>query len=260
MKAYITGANGFIGKNLIKKLEGDVTAVPHDEITTTKYKPFDYFFFLSTFGNMYHHEGDLKVFQANVLDPLYVIQQVKDIKFKCFVYISTSSVRLKTQTMYSRAKKATEEILLSHAEKYNLPICIIRPFSITGVGEQKEHLIPQLIRSCMEKEQINFVPHPRHDFIDVQDVVDGLINLAEHKARGIFELGTGKEYTNQEVLEKVEKITGRKANINKVESLRSYDADTWVSLNYKARSYGWLPKKTLDDSIKEMVAEYMPWC
>jgi nucleoside-diphosphate-sugar epimerase len=185
-----------------------------------------------------------------------VLLQIKKYKFKSFVFISTSSVRLKRQTTYSRCKKAAEEILLSMMEKYDLPICIIRPFSITGVGEQSEHLIPVLIDAAYTGKEVDFTPEPTHDFIDVEDVVEGIINLSEHSARGVFELGTGIKTTNFEVLELVEKITEKKVKARFIDNLRPYDNKDWVSTNFKSRSYGWLPKKTLEQSITEMVDAY----
>jgi nucleoside-diphosphate-sugar epimerase len=128
--------------------------------------------------------------------------------------------------------------------------------SITGLGEQKEHLIPSLIRSCETGERLNFVPGATHDFIDVSDVVGAILNLSGVSARGIFEVGWGKRYSNQEVLDLVEKITGKKANITKVDSMRPYDNYGWQSTNFKARSWGWLPTKTLEQSISEMVEAY----
>ena len=190
----------------------------------------------------FHTEND-KILQANIIDLIHVLQEAVKHEFKSFVFISTSSVKLKVQTMYSRTKKAAEEILLAFMENYEVPICIVRPLSITGVGEQPQHLIPTLINSCMTGELVNFVPNSVHDFIDVEDVVDGILNLSDNRARGIFELGSGIKYTNQEVLKIVEKATGKKANINVVNSLRSYDNMDWVSQNFKARGYGWVPKR-----------------
>lgn len=254
---YCTGSSGFLGKHLLKALKGkDVVCIPHDKIASYKFEPYDYFYFLSTYGNMHFHEDSVKIFKANIIDLISILKKTGGQTFKSFVFISTSSVKLRTQTMYSRSKKAAEEILLSCMEKYKAPICIIRPFSITGIGEQKEHLIPTLIKSCMTGELVNFVPSPVHDFIDVSDIISGILNLSQHSAKGIFELGTGKQYTNQQVLEIVEKATGKKANINIVDRLRDYDNENWRSINYRARSYGWLPKKSLEQSIKEMVAEY----
>lgn len=245
---YLTGL-GFIGKNLAKKRE--VTHIPHAKIKSIELEPFDYFYFFSSYGNMADHEDENKIFKANVEDLMTILMKIKGMKFKSFVYISTSSVMLKTQTTYSRMKRVAEEILLAYMERHDVPICIIRPFSVTGVGEQKEHLIPTLIRAAKSGRTIPFVPHPVHDFIDVDDLTDGIISLSEHGARGIFQLGTGIGTTNQQVLDIVEKITGKKIKTNIVSNLRNYDNTNWVSNNFKARSFGWLPKKTLEQSIRE---------
>lgn len=250
---YITGANGFLGSHLLEKLGEGTVAIPHKYISEVVLEPFDHFYFCSTYGNMAQHDDDDATLKANVTDLVCMIEQASKLKFKSFTYISTSSVKLPVQTMYSRSKKAAEEILLAFMEKYNLPISIIRPFSITGVGEQKEHLIPKLIDSCLNGTSMPLTPFPRHDFVDVDDVVEGILNLSYNHARGIFELGTGTMHSNQEVMKLVEQATGKKANIHTVGEVRAYDSDWWVSNNFKSRSWGWLPVKTLEQSIKEMV-------
>src|SRR3990167_5957066 len=199
-----------------------------------------------------------KIVKANVGDLISVLNQI-DWKngLKSFVYISSSDLKLRKQTMYSRTKKASEEILLAYMEKYNAPITIVRPFSVTGAGEQPEHLIPTLIRSCMVGEEMPFVPDACHDFVDVEDVVEGILNLSGRHEKGIFELGSGKSYRNDQVKDIVEKATGKKAKINIVRNLRSYDNWDWVSRNFRAREYGWKPTKTLEQSISEMVEQYV---
>ena len=251
-RIYVTGAKGFLGSHLIKRLK-DPICIPHEEIRDIKLQQYDRFFFLSAYGNMAWHDDDEKIFQANIRDLIYILTQKATYKgFQSFTFISTSSVRLPIQTMYSRTKRAAEEILLAFMEKHKLPIQIIRPFSITGVGEQKEHLIPKLIESAYDGSVVNLVPEPVHDFIDVEDVVDGIMSLTEHSARGIFELGTGIQHSNLQVKEIVEKIVGN-INVNITPQERDYDTTSWVSTNFKARGYGWLPKKKLEQSIKEMV-------
>jgi nucleoside-diphosphate-sugar epimerase len=90
----------------------------------------------------------------------------------------------------------------------------------------------------------------------VDDVVSGIITLAEAGAAGIFELGSGKEYANIEVLELVERLSGRHANITLVDSLRPYDTTGWVSTGRSARDYGWRPAKSLEQSIMEMITRF----
>ena len=256
---YVTGSSGFLGKHLLTKLSSPIS-IPHSKLSTIKLEDFDRFFYLASYGNLIEHDngpdGTAKVVKANVTDLCHVLDQAIRHKFKSFVFMSTSSVKLQVQTTYSRTKRAAEEILLAYREKYHVQIIIVRPFSITGCGEQPSHLIPTLIRSCMTGEKINFVKEPKHDFIDVEDIVDGLLNLSDNQAGGIYELGSGKSYSNQEVLEIVEKVIGKKANVNNVSCLRSYDNLNWVSTNFRARSFGWLPKKSLEQSIVEMVKQY----
>ena len=250
----ITGSSGFIGRNLVKRLNNPIR-IPHEDILYTDWSKATKVYFLSAYGNMYGQDEEQKIIQANLIDLCFVLATVDWSKIESFVYVSTSSVKLKRQTMYSRSKKAAEEILLAYMEKYDAPITIIRPLSVTGVGEQKEHLIPKLIDSCLNNTPMDFVQEPTHDFIDVQDLVDGIMNLSNNKAKGIFELGTGEMISNLKVLEIVRKVTGKMANIRLVSSLRPYDTEKWVSENFKARGWGWLAKKTLEQSITEMVNE-----
>lgn len=259
MKGYITGANGFIGKHLVKKLTNediDLTAIPHEYIQTAKIQPFQFFYFLSSYGNLYNQKDDKEIYKANLEDVESVLEKIKQLKIHSFIYLSTSSVKLRTQTMYSRAKRAAEELLLSYMEKYDLPICIIRPYTVIGVGEHEQHLIPTLIDAAFKGKLVNFVSMPVHDYIDVDDFVNGVWSLSQHKARGIFELGTGKQHSNLEILQLVEAITGKRVKVNYVDSMRSYDTPMWVSTNFKARGYGWLPQKTLSQTILEMVEDY----
>jgi len=107
----------------------------------------------------------------------------------------------------------------------------------------------------MEGEEMTFDPYPVHDFIDVEDVVDAMIRLAYDRATGTFEFGNGIPYTNNEVKERVEEITGKKANVKLTTHLRPYDSSTWY-LQQQPTNWYWQPKKFLSTSITEMVEAY----
>lgn len=254
-RSVATGASGFVGSHLMDKLRSADT-IPHTQIQSTDFGKYKNIYFLSTYGNMADHDDSHAIVNANVSDLVHVLQTADLGRMDSMVFVSTSSVRLPVQTMYSRTKKAAEEILLGYMEKYNAPIAIVRPYSITGVGEQPKHLIPTLIRSCLDGEPMDFVPDPVHDFIDVDDFVDGLLFVSERGTKGIYEIGSGEAYSNELVKEMVEEATGKKANVNVVRALRAYDTGEWVMRNTRMRDMGWMPKKTLQQSIKEMVEEY----
>lgn len=244
----ITGASGFIGSHLMKRLNKEFVAprvIAHEDIIRGNFE-CDILFFLSTYGNMAHHGNHYAVIHANVMDVIRAISWSP----KWLLFMSSSSVNLPVQTPYSRSKRAAEEILQAVPL---LKSCIVRPYSVTGVGEQKEHLIPTLIRSCMEGTPMDFDASPVHDFVDVEDVVDGLVTLADQEFTGIIEFGNGIAYSNQDVRELVEKVCSSKANIQSHLRLRAYDNTSWYCREHHPL---WKPKKSLEMSVHEMVEAY----
>ena len=243
---YLLRGTGFIGSNLRKELP-EYLDLPRDWDFAPQ---ADNIFYLASYGNYYDQIGVEEIYKANLTEPIRLLNQLHD--FNSFVYISTSSVLLPTQTFYSASKGAMEELVRVWYGRFKTPVVCVRPSSVTGVGEQPQHLIPKLIRSCLYGESMPFVEEPTHDFIDVFDFVQGLLyvsnNIDRFKGKSV-NISFGRSYSNQEVLKLVEEITGKKANIKMVESLRSYDAQNWEVPD----DLPFIPKKTLRQIIREMV-------
>lgn len=243
---YVTGTSGFIGSHLCQKLCGDTFKKHHG---SECFLPARRYFVLGAYGNMAHQTDAITMYYSNVEEPSRLAIEARAVKeCESFVFVSTSSVKLPVQTPYSRTKRAAEEVLLSLD---NLPLCIVRPFSVTGVGEQRSHLIPTLIRSCLHGERMKFDPAPVHDFIDVDDLCDQMIDLANACSTGVFEIGKGIGVRNAEVRELVEDVCGTTANAEIVSGLRSYDNQKW-----HAETLTDAPVKSLRKSIEEMVEAY----
>lgn len=266
MKWIISGSRGFLGSRLALHLinKGEqVRSIPRDLLYNyydlKKYleseKP-DVIVHLAAWGN-HSTQTDLdKIVASNIGCTTTLLQASKNVNFKAFINTSTSSVYLPRQTFYSASKQATENICHAFFQEHNKPIISIRPASITGSGEQETHLIPTLIRSCLYEEEIPFVSEPTHDFIDVRDFVSAIEtivkNISISKGK-VFNISNNKSYSNEEVKNIIEKITGRKALINRVASLRSYDHLDWKIDNSELLKLGWKPKYSLEKSIRFMV-------
>lgn len=266
-KVVISGATGFIGQHLVKRLEKDgmqVYTIPHEKLKNPTFlkSHFSIFqpsiiFHLSSYGNLIHQQDDAEIIQANVNNLFNLLEASRGIEYTNFINFSTSSVTLPVQTMYSATKLAGEAICNVYAHKYGKSITSVRPYTVIGVGEHSEHLIPTLIRSCLTGEKMRFVSEPTHDFIGVNDFIDAIsLIIQNYYLKGeVIDIGTGVKTSNREVLNMVEKVTGKKANILPVESMRSYDTDDWVADNIIIKELGWKQKESLEQIITKMVHE-----
>jgi len=274
-EVYISGAHsGFIGGKFAEDIElhhPTFKVVKGDREGSCHNWPYIILDFAS-YGN-YHNQKDVaKVYEANVIRLLHLLQHTNHIEYKAFIVTGTSSeygkadipmheaLLPKPDSFYAAAKTAGINLAQTWARLQDKPIVCIRPFSVTGPGEQGNHLIPTLIRGCMEGLEVPLVPHPVHDFIDIRDFISGvwrIVDRAKDLKGEIINIGSGKQYTNQEVLEMVEKATHKKAAVRTVDGMRDYDKKLWVADNFRLKSLGWEPKFTLQDSINDMVKEYV---
>jgi len=257
--AEVSGSHGFLGTHLSRSLERSgfkVNYLGRDGVITSGGIVFD----LAAYGNMAGHTaGPWETYRANTLRVARTLECIRETGAK-LIYVSTSSVALPTQTFYSASKRATEEMIGIAVRDWGVKAAIVRPFTVIGSGEQRDHLIPTLINSCIYGLEMPFVERPVHDFVDVDDFVDALLIIAEKgKFQGeIYEVGSGIQRTNRYIRQVVERALNNKANVKVVESLRRYDTKNWKANNRLIYSLGWKPKRTLEETIKVMTADYLP--
>lgn len=264
--AIITGS-GFISKHLQERFKKDnieFLVIRHEEFwdydslekKIIAYNPM-LIFHTSAFGNLVTQQDENEIIQANVIHLFLLLQATKTIPYKAFINFSSSSTLQPYETLYSATKGSGERICKAFATKYEKNIITVLPYTVVGVGEAKEHLIPTLIRSCLTGEKMNFIGTPVHDFISVNDFIDALKLIVNHyHLKGNVEIGSGISTSNEEVLKLVEEVTGKKANITRVSSMRSYDNNSWKANTAIISSLGWVQKENLKKVIEDMVDEY----
>jgi len=279
VKEIVCGAGGFLGTNLRQHLEAkgkEIIVMPVEMLLDIPQmhqllkdnEPYN-FYYLAAYGNLHGQDDIDETFRASVIKLLNVLQATKDTQCEAFITAGTTSeygnktvpmtedLMLDPETFYGAAKAAGTHLAQVWAKRNGTPIVIFRPASITGVGEQPIHLIPTLIRSCLFQEVMPFVGEPMHDYVNVLDVCSALELLSEHakEHRGeIFNVGTGTQTSNLLIKEMIEDITKKRANINLAAKINPLNlSQVWIADSTKLNTLGWKPKKTLYQTLKDMV-------
>lgn len=243
-KALVTGANGFIGKHLttyLKEKNIEVIPLPHDIFYSyeenlerfVKDAQADYIFHLATYGNLSEQAKYIDdIYSGTILSTYNLLKATRKLHYKAFVNISSSSVMLPYETMYSAGKKSAEALCRAFSLQYSLPIINVRPFTVYGEGEPETHLIPRLFRSCLYQEAMKLTDMPVHDYVYIDDMIAELYNIALHPTDWPATetmVGTGVGTTNGKVKQHIEMITGRKAHITGNSDPKAYDTQQWVA-------------------------------
>lgn len=163
---------------------------------------------------------------------------------------------------YGVTKLAAEQLVLASQRSGKLPACSIRLFSVYGPRERPEKLYTKLIKSIYEGTSFPLYEgseHHERSFTYVQDIVDGLEKLIEHKDAcdgEIINLGSTEVYTTGQGIALIEKIVGKKAVIDKVDKRPGDQLKTSATIDKAKRLLDYTPTTDFEEGLRAQVAWY----
>jgi UDP-glucose 4-epimerase len=231
MKILITGALGFVGKNLCKRLleEGhDVIGLDNyeigkatDEVEGVKYIPWDIeqieylkgdgidlCFHLAALSRIQpSFEQPSETFRVNTRGTEAVCEWARQFNVKVVYSGSSSQWHDPFQSPYAMYKKLGEDVCKMYKKIYNLNVEIARFYNVFGPGEIVDGKWAAVIglwrRQVRDGEPLTIVGdgEQRRDFTHIDDIVDALIKIGfgTESVEDAWELGTGFNYSLNEV-------------------------------------------------------------
>jgi UDP-glucose 4-epimerase len=172
---------------------------------------------------------------------------------------------------YGETKYIMERMLEDYDAAYGIKFISIRYFNAAGaaldgsIGEdhpEESHLIPNIIKKTLKGVEVKIFGNDYdtpdgtciRDYIHVLDLTNNhalaLEALMDGAKSEFYNAGIGKGYSNKEVVEVVEKVTGLKVSV-KYEPRRVGDAAKLFASNEKIKKdLGWQPKYDLKEIIE----------
>lgn len=172
---------------------------------------------------------------------------------------------------YGETKYIMERMLEDYDAAYGLKFMAIRYFNAAGaaldgsLGENhpnESHLIPQAIKALIKDEEFIIFGNDHQtpdgtcirDYIHVLDLAEthtiALEKLLTGAKSNFYNAGVGRGYSNKEVIQLIEAVSGRKMKI-KYGPRRQGDAEAlYASIDKIRRDFDWQPRYGLDEIIK----------
>jgi len=170
---------------------------------------------------------------------------------------------LQAQSPYSASKIAADKLAESYYLSFGLPVTTLRPFNTFGPRQSLRAIIPTIISQILGDKRVRLGnTRPRRDFLFVKDTVRGFITLGKcDEAVGkVVNIGTGKDISIGELVEKILGMMGEEKRVE-VEDQRIRPEKSEVmqllSDTRLAQSlFGWIPRYSLEDGLKETIEWY----
>jgi len=281
-RVFITGIEGFTGRYLERYLcalgyevSGGALSpsVPHharfnlldkDSIKAAFGAKFDYIIHLAAVSFAMADPAEIK--NANEIGTLNLLDALSAVKFKKGVFASSASVYgggdmpmcenspLNPQSIYAESKIFMEEQIA----KSGLPFIIARPFNYTGAGQSENFLIPKIVRHFKDEASVIKLGNlmPKREYNDINDVVRIYAQLLELEANGeIFNIGSGKAYSIEQILQILRRLSGRDIAVQSdAKFIRTNDPALLVCDTAKLLNYGVTP---CDGDIEKLLTHML---
>ncbi|MCL6090945.1 MAG: NAD-dependent epimerase/dehydratase family protein [Candidatus Thermoplasmatota archaeon] len=164
--------------------------------------------------------------------------------------------------LYTEGRIASERLGELYNKLHGVNVAAMRFFSVYGHHEKAKAEYANLATQFLWAMKNNESPviygdgEQRRDFVYATDVTEALIKASEFKGFGIFNVGSGKNYSLNELVDKLNKLLGKNIKPQYIEMpVKNYVRETLADTSRAKKLIGFEAKIGLDRGL-ELINKY----
>jgi UDP-glucuronate 4-epimerase len=224
-------------------------------------------------GVRYSMENPHVYLSTNVEGTLNLLECMRKSECKKFVLASTSSLYAGqpmpfTESLpvneplspYAVSKKAAEHMAYSFHKLYGIDVSVVRYFTVCGPAGRPDMSPYRFIKWIAEEETIQMFGDgsQSRDFTYVDDIARGSVAAIQNVGYEIINLGGGRNpITLNAIIERLESLLGKKANIDNKPFHIADIKETWANIDKAKKLLEWEPRVSIDEGLEKSVQWYV---
>ncbi len=210
-------------------------------------------------------------YSTNVTGTLNLLEFCRCEEIGKFVLASTSSVyggndipfseEMKTDyqlSPYASSKKSAEGLCSVYNSLYGIDISVLRYFTVYGPAGRPDMSVFRFIKWINEGEEIEILGdgEQKRDFTYVDDIAAGTVSAIKNLGFEIVNLGSATSVSLNEIIEVIERRTGKKARVTCGPPHPSDIRVTLASIDKAKRVLDWEPCFDIETGIENSLRWY----